>query len=359
MTKIKEGTTMFIRDISSISPQFTFNNKIFENEIKFYSGNRYLAIEPDYKNMIPLKLLRRMGKAVRMGIGAGLPLMKKHPDLGGIIIGTANGGLEDCIKFLNQIISYDEGSLTPTNFVQSIPNSVAGHLALMSTNTGYNITHAHKGLAFESSLLDAKLLFEEKHVKSLLVGNVEEISDYNYNIDYLAGLFKETEIDSGSLLNSNTKGTVCGEGSTMFVLESSPSNSFVEIKDVDQICYPTETEIIEKAKHFLGRNNLSETDIDAIVLGLNGDNRTDFWYHNLSEKLFKNSGVFTFKNLVGEYPTASAFATWLSVHILQGQKIPNEAIYKKPKSEIKNILIYNHYSGNQHGFILISKLKKN
>ena len=346
---------MFIRDLSSISPQYTHNNKFFENEIKFYSGNRYLAIEPDYKNMIPLSLLRRMGKAVRMGIGAGLPLMKKYPDLGGIIIGTANGGLEDCIKFLNQIISYNEGSLTPTNFVQSTPNSVAGHLALMSTNTGYNTTHVHKGLAFENSLLDAKLLFEQGEVKSLLVGNVEEISDYNYNIDYLAELFKEKEVDSKSLLNSNTKGTVCGEGSAMFVLESSPAIFFAEIKDIDQICFPTESEIIEKTKHFLNRNNLLESDIDVLVLGLNGDKRTDFWYNNLSEKLFKNHGIFTFKNLIGEYPTASAYATWLSAHIIQGQKIPEEAIYKKPQSDIKNILIYNHYEGSQHGFILMCK----
>ena len=346
---------MFIKDLLSISPQYTFNNKMFENEIKFYFGNKYQAIEPDYKNMITLNLLRRMGKAVRMGIGAGLPLIKNNPDLEGIIIGTANGGLEDCIKFLNQIISYDEGSLTPTNFVQSTPNSVAGHLALMSTNNNYNITHVHKGLAFENSLLDARLLFDENEVKSLLVGNVEEISDYNYNIDYLAGHFKEVETDSTKLLQSNTKGTVCGEGAAMFVLGSSSENALSEIKDIDHICYPSESEIVEKIKHLLSRNNLAESDIDALVLGLNGDNRTDFWYNNVSNTLFKNQRIFTFKNLVGEYPTVSGFATWLSTYILQGYKIPKEAIYKKAKSGIKNILIYNHYNGEQHSLILLSR----
>ncbi len=346
---------MFIRDLSCISPQHTYRNEIFEKELKLHIGTKCKAVEPDYKDLIPLGLLRRMGKAVRMGIGAGLPLMKKYSDLGGIIIGTANGGMEDCIKFLNQIILYDEGNLTPTNFVQSTPNSVAGHLALLNTNTKYNTTHVHKGLAFENALLDAKLLFEENEVNSLLVGNVEEISNYNYNIDLLAGLIKEEEVDLKSLINSNTKGTVYGEGSAMFILESTKENSIAEIKDIEQICFPTESEIVEKAKSFLNKNKILDSEIDALVLGLNGDNRTDFWYNNLSEKLFKNPGIFTYKNLVGEYPTASAFATWLSAHIIQGHNIPDRAVYKKAPSDVKNILIYNHYEGSQHGFILMSK----
>ena len=140
----KKNLVMFIKDLACISPQRTYNEAFFESEPQVHVGNRYAALEPGYGSLIPAGLLRRMGKAVRMGVGTGLPLIQKNGALDGIILGTANGGLEDCLKFLNQIVDYEEGTLTPTNFVQSTPNSVAGNLALMSKNTGYNTTHVNK-----------------------------------------------------------------------------------------------------------------------------------------------------------------------------------------------------------------------
>jgi hypothetical protein len=296
-----------------------------------------------------------MGKAVRMGVGAGLPLLQTNPGLDGIILATANGGLEDCLRFLNQIVDYEEGTLTPTNFVQSTPNAVAGNLALLNKNTGYNITHVNKGLAFESALLDAKLLVEEGRAQKLLLGSVEEISDYNYNIDYLTGLFKKESISSTQLLRSTTEGTVCGEGAAMFVVESSPSTAGqVKIQDVGQISYVDETGLVEYLNLFLGLNSLKSGDIDAVILGKNGDVRTDHWYDLVNDRLEDLAGCFTFKNMVGDYPTAVSFAVWMGVRILRGEELPAEAYYKKIEQKVKNILIYNHHKGVQHGFILLS-----
>jgi hypothetical protein len=348
---------MYIKALSCISPQPTNDLGLFEKGVLEIRGNKCLAIEPSYADLIPAGQIRRMGKASRIGIGAGLPLMKKYPAVNGIILGTANGGLEDAMKFLNQIEQYHEGSLTPTNFVQSTPNAVAGALSLMTGNTGYNTTHVHKGLAFETALMDAKLLFEENEAQSLLVGNVEEISDWNFNIELLEGQFKKEEVSNLTLLNSGTPGTICGEGAAMFLLESSSADAKCEIRDIDQICFPEENDVIEKILQLLKRNKMNPSDIGALMLGYNGDSRTDFWYDNVCKILFAEQGIFTFKNLCGEYPTASAFATWLSAHILQGVSIPEQSIMKTSSSDIRNILIYNHYKGNQHGFILIGNDK--
>ena len=84
------------------------------------------AREPGYMDYIPRNVLRRMGKATRMGVWTALSLLKEQAPVDGIVIGTGLGGMEDCIKFLNQIVDYDEGTLTPTNFVQSTPNALAG-----------------------------------------------------------------------------------------------------------------------------------------------------------------------------------------------------------------------------------------
>ncbi|MES2732797.1 MAG: beta-ketoacyl synthase chain length factor [Bacteroidota bacterium] len=152
-------------------------------QLKPSVDNKLFAIEPLYEN-IPPGLLRRMGKAVRMGVGAALPLTLQAPNLAGIVIGTSNGGMEDCIKFLNQIIDYEEGRLTPTNFVQSTTNAIASQIGLLSTNKGYNVTHVHRGVAFENAMLDITMLIKENPSYSYLLGGLDEISSFNYNIDF-------------------------------------------------------------------------------------------------------------------------------------------------------------------------------
>ena len=344
---------MFVKDLFCISPQRTIDESFFNQDVISYSGNKYTSVEPSYAGLIPNGLLRRMGKAVRMGIGAGITLVNNNPKVHGIILGTANGGLEDCIKFLNQIVKYEEGNLTPTNFIQSTPNSAAGNLAIMSGNTNYNITHVHQGLAFENALLDAGLLFEEDNAESVLVGGIEEISEHNYNIDFLSGFYKTEVVDSENLLQSKTKGTVCGEGAAMFILDKN-INSGIRIVDIGQIQSQNIKEVTNKLKQFLELNTFSVSDIDAVMLGFNGDTDDNNWYNSVLDRLFPDTGVFTFKNLSGDYPTVSSFATWLSVMILKGKTIPLAAIYKPGTSDIRNILIYNSYR-NQHGFILLEK----
>ena len=94
---------MYLKDLSSVSPQVTYTEEFINGDYKIYSKNILSVIEPSYSEIIPASLLRRMGKAVRMGIGAALPLIERNEKINGIVMGTANGGLENCINFLNQI----------------------------------------------------------------------------------------------------------------------------------------------------------------------------------------------------------------------------------------------------------------
>lgn len=343
----QNNRAIYIADSFCISPQYTFNDAFFSEPPVSYQGNRFVAKEPDYNGLIPAGLLRRMGKAIRMGVGAGLPVIQKHPDLEGIILGTANGGLEDCLKFLNQIVDYNEGTLTPTNFVQSTPNAVAGSLALMSKNTGYNATHVHKGLAFENALLDAVMLLEEGKVDQLLVGGIEEISDYNYNIDALAGAFKEEPVTSETLLDSGTPGTVCGEGAAMFVLTANREGSIAELAGLDQASFIDQPTLQKRIVALLNEHGLAPGNIDLFVSGVSGDVRSDDWFAGV-QSLVGSASVVTFKNLVGDYPTVSSFALWYALQILQG-KMAESGKVNPPK----NVLIYNHFRGIQHGLMLL------
>jgi len=345
---------MYIKSVKAISAQASYDNRFFTEEVKTFDDLRYEAQEPSYKGMIKPSMLRRMGKSVRIGIGAGMPLLNDNNDVDGIIIGSSEGGLEDCIKFLNQIVQYEEGALTPTNFVQSTPNALSGSLALMTKSTGYNITHVHKGAAFENAFLDALMLLKEQKAKKLLVGNVEEISEYNFNIETLAGQFKKEKLSSETLLQSNTEGTVCGEGSAMFIVSSNSDDSLAQVLDIDQITKPEKEELYAVLADMLKRNGISVADIDAVYLGNNGDCRSDFWYEDLKNDFFsENQSIYTYKNIAGEYPTCSAFATYLATHLLNGQQMPESIIQKRTAVEAKTVLIYNHYKAEQHSFILM------
>lgn len=347
---------MYITDLKAISPQLTFENELLEGKKTDHEGTIFGVIEPDYMELIPKGLLRRMGKAVRMGVGAGLPLINAHKDIDGIVMGTANGGLEDCIKFLNQIVEYEEGVLTPTNFVQSTPNAVAGQLALMGTNRGYNATYTNGGLAFENALLDALLLMEDGATKKILLGGLEEISEYNYNIDWQGEKYKEQHVTDAELLDSNTPGTVCGEGASMFILEKEATSYYALIEDVAQITYPTSDDLETCLNRMLERNGLNASDIDTVMLGYNGDSDHQFWYDLIAQTVLPQTNVLTFKNLTGDYRTCSAFALWLSAHILNDNQKMLPFIMKRKihNKKASRILIYNHFDAVRHGFILLS-----
>ncbi|MEP7171549.1 MAG: beta-ketoacyl synthase chain length factor [Bacteroidota bacterium] len=349
---------MFIHNTLCISPQHTFHeinpNGINIEDIVASVENKLYAIEPKYEN-IPLNTLRRMGKAVRMGVGAAIKIINNHPPLDGIIIGTANGGMEDCIKFLNQVIDYDEGKLTPINFVQSTANAIAAQIALSVVNNGYNITHVHRGLAFENALLDAMMLLNENTEAAYLLGGGDEISTFNFNIEKLGGSYKKEIISSKDLYNTDSVGSIAGEGISMFIVNNKQEGAIAKVKALRSLHTSDVDEVTEQLKYFLIDNLPSGQQPDLFLTGENGDSRLNHFY-SACEAMFNHITIARFKHLCGEYPTSSSFALWLSCYLLNAQQFPlhilKTSLCKKP---VNTILIYNNFKGVQHGFILVEK----
>lgn len=343
----------YIHDIATISPvEELFDST--EVKPKVISENKLLANEPAYAG-IPAGALRRMGKAVRMSVGAALKIIQKYPELDGVIIGTANGGMEDSIKFMNQIVQYDEGLLTPGNFVQSTPNGLASQIAFLVKNKNYNITHVHRGLSFENALLDVMMLLMEHPDANYLVGGTDEISSYNYNIDWLAGWYKREEITVETLFGSGTKGTIAGEGASMFLVNNIRKSAVAKFSALYTIHSNELGDVQKKLKDFLAKHLDKGEHIDLLLSGENGDARLLPFYKTVEDTIGADVGVLRFKHLCGEYPTASAFALWLSCRLLQTQTIPAVLVKHRVRSAaIRNLLIYNSFQGRQHSFMLVS-----
>lgn len=349
----------YIHETTCISPQQTFlQDAVFNIGIDNFNetkNNILFAVEPNYEG-IPSGILRRMGRAVRLGIGAAMPLLQKTtkvPD--GFIIGTSMGGMEDCIKFLNQIIEYNEGQLTPTNFVQSTPNAIAGQLGLMNKNKGYNITHVHRGFSFENAVIDADMMLAENPGNSYLLGAVDEISTYNYNIERLDGTYKDEPCSVKDLYSSTTKGSIAGEGSAMFMVNDDPTNATAKLNAV-HIFHTEDADIVnDQLKKFID-TYLQGENPDLLLSGENGDNRYLDFYKSSELIAGKGVTIARFKHISGEHPTATGLACWMACEILKRNTLPQHMIKSGESKAIKKILIYNNYKGRQHSMMLLEKV---
>jgi Beta-ketoacyl synthase, N-terminal domain len=336
-----------------ISPQASFPETNL-TQIRESRNNLLNVVEPDYPG-IPAGVKRRMGKSVRMAVGAALPLLQKYPQPDGMIIATANGGMEDCIKFLNQIIDYNEGLLTPASFVQSTSNAAAAQIALVTKNHQYNITHVHRGLAFENALMDTVMSLKEYPDTAYLLGCTDEISAYNYNIDSLAGSFRKEPVLNIDLFTTSAAGTIPGEGSFMVWMNNQREDAIASLDAIRTVHTEEPAMILNILKEFLSENFAEGEMPDLLLTGENGDNRL-LKYYEIVESAFQDSvPVARFKHLCGEYCTASSFACWLSFQILTDGKIPPLVIKKSSSAKpVRRILIYNNYRSAQHAFILMS-----
>jgi hypothetical protein len=349
---------IYINGLGCISTQKTFDTLFLEEAVVNVVDTILPIHQPVYKDFISPVAIRRMAKGVKNGIVASTLALREAnlESVDAIITGTGMGCIEDSEKFLKAIIDNNEEFLTPTSFIQSTHNTVGGQIALGLQCKAYNLTYVNGSLSFESALFDAKMMIEEGEASSILVGGIEEAANYTMSLFRLAGFIKNENKNGQSFLESTTKGAVLGEGATFFVIENEiKETTIATILDVELLNKLKIDEVENKVISFLASNNLKLTDIDAVVLGYNGDADSDLYYKNLSKNTFANAPQVYYKHLSGEYDTASAFGLWVGAKIIQAQNIPDIVkINTINKETYKTILLYNQRNGIDHSFTLIS-----
>ena len=173
---------MYISAASTISHHPTFRNKGFSLQLQELDSPSQL-ISPDYGAFIPAMDRRRMSDVQKMSIACSLDCLQQagisQPDA--IIVGTSMGCCVNVRSFLDKILSANGGPLSPTSFIVSTHNTVAGQIALLLKNHGYNMTHTQNSLSFEQALMDAMLGIKDgfEHV---LVGGADEEEESLYNM---------------------------------------------------------------------------------------------------------------------------------------------------------------------------------
>lgn len=346
---------IYIYGSGTVCIQPGFQEDYFFEEITEYSENGIKVLDPDYKEFIPALQLRRMGKSMRMAVYASQKAIQNAgtPTIHAVITGTGEGCLRDSEKFVENLWENEGGMLNPTPFIQSTHNMAAATIALALGCKGYNMTYTNNSNSFESAVLDTMLYLNDLPSENLILGGLDEVAEQTLKFwekaDFLKKENARIPTDWGS------PGEVISEGAGFFVVSGEKRENYLgkikSVKTALEAENPTQM-ILD----FLHEFELRPEDLDAVILGTNGDSRYDGIYENISADLFSETPQISFKNVLGEFDTVISIAVDIALKIFQKQRIPEILkLNGKEKHSYHKILIYNQRRGKNHGLILLEK----
>ena len=265
----------YIHRYATISRVDSFDQGILHGESIEVNAE---TVHPNYKDYISPALIRRMSPMVKMGVTAGLKCLEGQGEIGGVIVGTDLGCLRDTEKFLGTVVKHEGLAISPTAFIQSTHNTVAGQIALTIGNNAYNMTHSQQGISFECALMDAQLLTVETQLP-VLVGACEE------HIEFLSEMATDFGVDQLDL----------AEGASYFLIAAEKGASKTAVTKIQIGLSDNELE-----------NLLATIQPDLLLTSSLMDNR------------FKTAlSSIDFTKFCGVYGTNSAFGLQLAVELLE------------------------------------------
>ncbi|MEP7232219.1 MAG: beta-ketoacyl synthase chain length factor [Ginsengibacter sp.] len=316
---------MYITASSTISHQPTFRNKGFSLELSELKPVSEL-ITPDYGPFITPMDRRRMSQVLKMSIACSMDCLEQaglsQPDA--IIVGTSMGCCIHTKNFLDKILSANDGPLSPTSFIVSTHNTIAGQISLLLKNHGYNMTHTQNSLSFEQGLVDGMLCINSGY-HNVLVGGSDEEEDSLYNI-------KER-------LGNNNIHLTCG--ASFFILsDEKGKHDSITLADVGSFGLINDSIFI--IKKFLDSNNLLIEEIDLVLYANSEQKKTEE-----IKLLFGPDKIFDYQKIAGTWFTNSAFALDYGIDILSHRKHP---VFGEG---IRKVLVCNNLIPENLGLILL------
>lgn len=127
--------------------------------------------DPDFRQYIPPMQARRMGTQLKRAVVCAKMALEQAgvalPDA--ILCGTRLGLTEPTDRILETLRTEGEGSVSPTDFMQSTHNTIASTIAIQLGCHGYNCTYSQGDDSLDNALLDARLLLAEGSCQTVLV----------------------------------------------------------------------------------------------------------------------------------------------------------------------------------------------
>jgi len=342
---------IYINSIKQISAQSPLTEDWFEHPI-FYSGPSVRAIEPDYKQFFTPNESRRLKKILKRALLVSRQTMAESkivmPDA--IITATGLGCIENTEFFLDAMVREGEKLLNPTPFMQSTHNTIGSVIGMDLKCHGYNTHYSQKYVSFECGLQDALMQLQNENIHNVLLNAHDEHSPIFDSIlkhlncwHFSDGGFKGEVAVSMMLTNQQSSKNLCCVKAMLMCYK--PSISHLQVK------------LQELLKH----NKLDINEIDAVFVGVNGNENNDSVYLTHAETLFPDLPLLRYKHLFGEHFTVSGLGFYVAATCLQQERVPKHLLLEKdkPVKQVKHLLLYNHSENKEHTIILLTNEMKN
>jgi len=289
----------FVNSIAQVSCQKPLSDEWFDTPC-LYSEAYVRAQEPDTKGLIVPSEARRMSKILKRAVCTAITSLNessvKQPDA--IITGTGMGCMENSEKFLIDLCRFGENCLKPTLFMQSTHNTISSLIAIILKCHGYNNTYSHKGISFESALLDAWIQIKSGMIRNAMVGSHDEVTPFMDLI--MERIHPEYR----------------------FVSEASVSCILNNVESDDTLCEVEDVRLFYRPKLNKITECLQEATNDILLMGINGNDINDKPYEDLLKSLSYAPHLLQYKNVFGDNFSSSALAFYVGATILKKQRIP-------------------------------------
>ncbi|MDO4703393.1 beta-ketoacyl synthase N-terminal-like domain-containing protein [Tannerella sp.] len=339
--------SVYIQSARQISAQQPLSDEWFEHPIT-YTEKYVSTLDPPFSEYLSPLMSRRMCTLLKRAVVVSRLALKdagvEKPDA--IISGTGLGCIANTEQFLLSIMENNEQFLQPTFFMQSTHNILSATVAIDLKCHGYNNTYVHRGVSFDHALLDAFLQFGRGKIETALVGGYDELTEHYYSFFDRLGTW---DFEPGRCF--------AGEAAVSMLLGTEKqAHTLCRIDGAELMYRPTTARLRETLDTLLEKAGCEPTDIDAVLTGINTHNQNDAVYHDVSASLFGNLPILHYKHLFGESFSSSALGVYVAATCLRRGHVPAHLLCtgKEAPSDVRRILVYNHYKNKSHSFILLS-----
>ena len=329
------------------------------------------------RGIIPSLTWRRLGRAQKLALLAAQQALKDFAipkdayERAAVCLGTGLGELGETAAFLENLIRLDEREPRPTRFTNSVHNSLASQIAIQFKLAGENHTITHGPVSFELAIWQAMVLLKTGRAGYVLACGVDELNPYAAYAGYDFGFWRITggPQPPGRNRLGRLPGTFSGEGAAAFLLGGSnvgSSTPYIKavkvrpltVRDLQRVSPQEEVDFLKQTITGAG---LNLGDLDLILTGADCEAQLRDLYlpslTALSKAGGKEIGYGLYKNLCGEFCSASAIGLALAVEMLQGNQIPPGLMIRggREPTGINNILLYQIAKPGFHSACLVGR----
>jgi len=232
-----------------------------------------------------------------------------------VYLGTGWGALSETSNFLKRLFESDEQFPSPIDFVGSVHNAAAGHIAMHFKATGANLTMTGGDYSFEQSLMAAGLVSAKMGNGFLVIGADETHPE-------LSRLFDRSAAKSACLADG---------GGALYLMKETRSSGRT-IRSVFFESSANNPEVISSLVRQLERQQPLNDRYGMILAGLPDACRREgeIQLQALLALTGFDQPVIDYRKLTGEFASASAVAAVMAEKFLEQGQIPEALADNRP-----------------------------